>query len=199
MLMLQGHMNTADDTRPSDISLSGNRIRKARERAGLTQEELGKLIGKSQQTVNGYEHRRKPNITIYRRIAAACSVDESWLILGEQGGDTEQSVRQDQGQPSGRDPDGDKPPMDNSPLQLVAQAEEQSPLFAWTFQQATNFLGQESFDADFAYVFRYTKKLLRLIKDGSSEAEAKETILRAIELDRQEFRRQLNLFKDSLL
>src|SRR6185312_6838327 len=76
-------MSNIEQELASDVPPWLQRLLEARKRAGLTQEELGRRIGKSQKTVNGYEHGRKPNVSIYRQIAAACDVSETWLILGE--------------------------------------------------------------------------------------------------------------------
>lgn len=41
------------------------RLREARKRAGLTQEELGKLVGCAKTTITGYETgKSEPNMTI---------------------------------------------------------------------------------------------------------------------------------------
>src|SRR4051812_7869507 len=76
-------MSDANQSGASEIPLWAKRMRQARERAGLTQRQLGDMIGKSQQTINGYEHGRKPDIPTFRRIAAACGVPEVWLVPSE--------------------------------------------------------------------------------------------------------------------
>ncbi len=42
-----------------NLKLIGSRIREARERLGLSQEDLANLIGKSQNAVSDYEHGRR--------------------------------------------------------------------------------------------------------------------------------------------
>ena len=61
----------------------GDRIRELRERKGLTQEELGKAIGTTKQTIFKYESGKVANIPYSRLsdIAEALGV-EPWDILG---------------------------------------------------------------------------------------------------------------------
>lgn len=151
------------------------RIKTAREKAGLTQHELATQIKRSQQTVDGYEHGREPNIAVYREIASATNVDVAWLIFGDQ------------------------PGGDDGLATILAKAQEQSRYFAWTFHQAAAFLAQEGVNADFAYTLAYAQKLLRAIDDDADEAGTKEAILRTIELDRDELRRELDQARKKLL
>lgn len=52
-----------------------NRIREQRQRAGLSQSELGRLIGFSEATVNRYENgNRKPDIIVLRKIALVLNI-----------------------------------------------------------------------------------------------------------------------------
>jgi len=59
---------------------TGERIKAAREKAGLTQAELGDRIGATSQTIAQWEtNRRNPKYETLRRIASALGV--SWLEL----------------------------------------------------------------------------------------------------------------------
>lgn len=163
------------------------RIRNVRERAALTQRELGERIHRSQQTVNGYESgSREPDVAVYREIAVACSVDPldpvhpSWLIFGDD------IIR------SG-------PRRNDAFFDIVAEAEKKSRHFAWVFYQSAKFLGEENVDADFAYTLAYTQKKLSLVGQEADEAKVREVILRAIEDDRQEFRRNVEKARKRLL
>ena len=50
----------------------GYLIRSARDQAGISQEALAELIGKSSKQLSGYENGHNlPNVIIIRRIAAA--------------------------------------------------------------------------------------------------------------------------------
>lgn len=50
----------------------GAKLKDARVTAGLTQQELAKIIGESQQNVDKFEHgQRIPNLATAARIAAA--------------------------------------------------------------------------------------------------------------------------------
>ena len=144
------------------------RIADARERRGLSQAELGKAVGKSQQTIAGYEGGDpEPNLTVYRRIAKATDVAPAWLIFGNEG--------------------------DGSAMSGIAiEANKQNRLFAWAFQQAARLFTDEGINADFSYMLRYANKLLRLTGDGSDDTQAKESVLRAIEIDRVEFRKDFD-------
>lgn len=151
------------------------RIAEARERANLNQAALGEKIGKSQQTVADYERGKpQPNLPTYRAIAKATGADIKWLLLGEEG-------------------DG------NSLSGIAAESEKQNRLFAWTFHEAARLFAEEGVNADFSYLIRYTQKLLRLPNKDAGEGEAKEAILRQIEIDRAEFRKDIDdAFKNRL-
>lgn len=60
----------------------GERIRTARENAGLTQGELGKKIGVSKQAISQYESGIITNITIEKiqKIGIACEIDPAWIM-----------------------------------------------------------------------------------------------------------------------
>lgn len=66
----------------SDISEIGTRIKALREEKGLSQKELGKLIGCPQTTVAGWESRLKriPRKELLLPIANALNVSESYLL-----------------------------------------------------------------------------------------------------------------------
>lgn len=47
-------------------------IREARRRCGLTQEELARRVGTSQEAISAYENgRREPSLSTFRRVLAA--------------------------------------------------------------------------------------------------------------------------------
>jgi transcriptional regulator with XRE-family HTH domain len=61
----------------------GDRIRKARELASLSQEQLGELVGVSRASIVNYEHgHTQPPQRRTRLIAMACGVDADWLLTG---------------------------------------------------------------------------------------------------------------------
>ncbi len=61
----------------------GQRIKKARERAGITQVELGEKIGVSGVAIMRYEKdQRQPRIEQFQAIAIALGVDVNWLMNG---------------------------------------------------------------------------------------------------------------------
>jgi repressor LexA len=62
----------------------GDRIKKARNKAGFTQEELSKKVGITYPTLNKYErNRRVPNSQILSLIAKELHCDPGWLLVGE--------------------------------------------------------------------------------------------------------------------
>ena len=66
-----------------DRNSIGENIRKARKAAGMTQEELGKKIGISQQAVGNYESgRRKPKIKTLLRLSNGLNVSVAELLAG---------------------------------------------------------------------------------------------------------------------
>lgn len=59
----------------------GDRLRKARETAGLEQQELADIIGISRNTVSNYEKgRTQPRMLELREWSAATAVDLHWLV-----------------------------------------------------------------------------------------------------------------------
>jgi len=60
------------------------RIRRARQAAGLSQRALGEQIGKKTDTVRGYEKGRiEPPGSVVERIAAATGKPATWFVRGE--------------------------------------------------------------------------------------------------------------------
>jgi transcriptional regulator with XRE-family HTH domain len=180
-------MSATNQSGTSGIPLWAKRMRESRERVGLTQRQLGEAVGKSQQTINGYEHGRKPDIPTFRRIAAACGVPEAWLVPSE-------DIVSQPGDLIGSNPGRDQPVAE-----VVSDIDEDSALFAWTINRVRVSFEEEGIHPNSRYLFGYTKKLLRLVQGEPDDVKAKEAILRAIELERQELRRQLKILMDRLL
>jgi repressor LexA len=62
----------------------GDRIKKARNKAGFTQEELANKVGITYPSINKYErNRRVPNSHILSLIAQELHCDPGWLLTGE--------------------------------------------------------------------------------------------------------------------
>ncbi len=59
------------------------RIKEARQNCGLTQEQLGKLIGVAKTTITGYEKNREPTAAKVGEIADALGVDVNYLFQDE--------------------------------------------------------------------------------------------------------------------
>lgn len=63
---------------------AGDRIKEARELAGLTQEDLGKRLGVTGVAVMRYEKGlRQPRLEQLQAIADALGVDINWLVNGQ--------------------------------------------------------------------------------------------------------------------
>ncbi len=60
-----------------------NRIKEARNRKGLTQTELGALIGVAKTTIAGYERQYEPSAAQLGAIADALDVDVTFLLQDE--------------------------------------------------------------------------------------------------------------------
>jgi transcriptional regulator with XRE-family HTH domain len=61
----------------------GDKLRKARECAGMDQEELARRIGISRNTVGNYElgrGQRPPKVVVLRAWAHECGVPYEWLV-----------------------------------------------------------------------------------------------------------------------
>jgi transcriptional regulator with XRE-family HTH domain len=85
--MLVAHRNLRNRTRTYDATTIGNRIRIAREAAGLTQRELAFRIGVSHFWVAGWERGLRPLPA--RKIPGLCmslGVKRGWLLFFEEGG-----------------------------------------------------------------------------------------------------------------
>ena len=76
----------------------GARIRSARESAGLTQNELGRLLRVSGQSVQAWEvDKAVPRQQRFGALAQALEVDAEWLLLGEDLDDTTEAEDLDLG------------------------------------------------------------------------------------------------------
>jgi len=63
----------------------GKRIKECRERRGLTQAQLGQLIGASQQTIAGYESEtdpKEPSTAVFVRLGQELKASPAWLAFG---------------------------------------------------------------------------------------------------------------------
>ncbi len=61
----------------------GGRLKQAREKRNMTQEELGKLLGLNKSTIQRYESGqvKKIKLPVLENIAEILGVNPSWLIL----------------------------------------------------------------------------------------------------------------------
>lgn len=151
------------------------RIAAARNAKELSQAELAEKVGKRQQTIADYEGGKpEPSLAMYREIAKNTGTTPGWLIFGEE----------DRG---------------NSLFDAAVEADKQNRLFAWAFHQTARLLSDEGLDGDFPYTLRLTQKFLRVPDKGAEEAQAKEAVLRAIEVDRAEFRKALDQIRKNRL
>ena len=63
----------------------GDRIKKAREDAGFTQDEFCIRINKSKRTLLNYEkNESEPNVNTAILIAEICNIDKIWLLTGKE-------------------------------------------------------------------------------------------------------------------
>ncbi len=60
-----------------------DRIKEARKNKGITQEQLGELIGVAKTTITGYEKNREPSAAKVGEIADALDVDVNYLFQDE--------------------------------------------------------------------------------------------------------------------
>ena len=61
----------------------GERVRKVRKMASMTQEEFGRKLGVSRQTINTYERdRQRPTIKMMEKICNLEGISPLWLFSG---------------------------------------------------------------------------------------------------------------------
>lgn len=151
------------------------RITASRESEGLSQTEFGEKIGRSQSTVTAYETGgSEPDLATFEAMAAVLRVSAAWLAFGEpQGGDADPG--------------------------LSVEGGKHHRLFAWTFHQVARLLAEEGLEGDLAYIVAYTRKLVNAAQDGAGDRESKESISRAIEIERSEIRASLDQLRKNLL
>lgn len=87
MLSDNSYHETSFDGRIFSRSSGGmewkDRIVTARKEAGLTQAQLGELVGVVQSAVNAWEHGiNEPSLEAFRRIATATGAAPEWLVFG---------------------------------------------------------------------------------------------------------------------
>jgi transcriptional regulator with XRE-family HTH domain len=70
----------------------GRRIAQARREAGLTQEELGTLIGVTTRSVQGYEAGAVTPFRHLRKLEEVTEKARGWLLYGDAGGDASAGV-----------------------------------------------------------------------------------------------------------
>lgn len=73
----------------------GDRLRKARETAGLGVEEIAVKVGRTRNSVTKYERSRTVDVNIVRSYAALTDTPMEWLLTGfgpENGGDASNVV-----------------------------------------------------------------------------------------------------------
>lgn len=72
-----------EEAAKSDLAGVGDRIRQARQEAGLTQDELSDLIGVGMRQVQYYESGESNPYRTLRRIAEATGKSVGWLLHGD--------------------------------------------------------------------------------------------------------------------
>ncbi len=61
----------------------GERFRWVRKTTKLTQENFGKLMGVSRQTINAYEKdRQRPTLTMMEKVCGEMEISPRWLLAG---------------------------------------------------------------------------------------------------------------------
>ena len=61
----------------------GERVRRIRKMAKLTQEEFGQILGVSRQTINAYENdRQRPPLDMMEKMCGEQEISPRWLLTG---------------------------------------------------------------------------------------------------------------------
>lgn len=72
----------------------GDRIKQARERAGLRQEDLADLIGMSTRQVQNYESGESAQYRKLKAIAGATATSVEWLLHGDERNDDQGDLQE---------------------------------------------------------------------------------------------------------
>jgi transcriptional regulator with XRE-family HTH domain len=172
-----GRMGRPPRAAPADRPPVARRITQAREKAGLTQEGLGKLISKAQATIGGWEKgTHKPQLADLEAIARATHVNVDWLAFGR---------------------DGREPPDSDSLVELIAEAEEKYRHFAWALDQASRIFSEEGLRMKISHRVGYVLEILADIEGQGVHGDAKQAISRKMEADRVQLRSHLDKFRKS--
>lgn len=151
------------------------RIARARATAGLSQERLADLVGRSQTAIGEYERgQSEPDLATFGRLGRVLMVAAGWLAFGE--------------------------PRDGDPLaETIVEGNKKDRLFTWTFHQAARLLSEEGLEGDLPYLVAFTKKLVGPAQHSTDDAEAREVIRRALEAERAEIRAGLDQVRKNRL
>ena len=65
------------------MSTIGERVKKSRQEEGLTQTQLGEILGMTKSNVSDYERNKaNPPIKVLMKISDLCKIDFEWLATG---------------------------------------------------------------------------------------------------------------------
>lgn len=145
----------------------------------MNQEDLGKVIGRSQSVANAHLlGDSEPKLAIFGKIAKHFRVNVIWLIHGK----------------GPREPDYSDPEA----LQLI-ETKKGSSRFVRSFHEVTRMLLEEEFDADLAFTVMLAQKIAAETDSSSNDVEAREAIRLAVERQREKLRSGLEELRKKLL
>jgi len=86
-------MTTAAEDGNIPTWTQGDRLRKAREWAGLDQDQLADRMGVSRGSISNYERDKGDRLIVINAWALSTGVPKVWLLTGERPGPDEGDVR----------------------------------------------------------------------------------------------------------
>jgi transcriptional regulator with XRE-family HTH domain len=164
---------------PEDIPAWSHRLKEAREKKGLTQEQLGEITSISPQSISNWETgQHQPKLTDFQVIADATGVEAPWIVYGL----------------VSREPSG----TDSRPG-VSPEAEKANRHLTWTLFEVWRFFHEEGIEPNWGEVVSFVHHIAAAAKDSPDDAHAKEAIARKLEAERAGLREDLEKVKKKRL
>jgi transcriptional regulator with XRE-family HTH domain len=156
-----------------------HRLREAREKAGLTQDQLGELTSISPKSLSNWETGLyQPKLTDFQAVADATGVEAAWIVYG----------------PASREPSGT-----DSLSGVAPKTEKANRHLIWTVFEVWRFFNEEGLQPNWNEVVSFVHYIVEAAKDSPDDAHAKEAISRKLEAERASLRAGLEEARKKIL